>query len=495
MRNRSPLSALRVLSLAFILGAVLLLVLQLVRFSREWANFPRGLTIGGIPVGGLDRAQASQRLLEIFTLPVELHYGEAAIWLDPATVGFSLDLDRMLAAADLERTRTPFWNAFWNYLWGRSFQAVDVPLSISSLSEERLRVYLSGEIAFRYDRAPIPALPIAGTVNFQPGSEGASLDMDRAVLLIQNALRSPLKRSVNLPLTRTTPSRPAFLNLAVLLQQTVEVSGFDGVAGLYLLDLQTGQEVSFAYSQGERLTLPPEVAFSASSTIKIPIMISVFRRVGENPEAKVSTNLSDMITKSINPASDWLMSNVLDPVIGPLVVTSDLQDLGFENTFLAGYFEPGAPLLRRITTPSNQRLDVDTQPDLYNQTTPGEIGTLLADLYQCAQEGGGALIAVFPEEITQAECRTMVEYLKSDRLGQLIEGGVPDGTVVAHKHGWITDAFGVMHNMSDAGIVYTPGGNYVLAIFLYQPTQLVYDNGEELISNLSRAAYNFYNLP
>jgi hypothetical protein len=64
----------------------------------------------------------------------------------------------------------------------------------------------------------------------------------------------------------------------------------------------------------------------------------------------------------------------------------------------------------------------------------------------------------------------MINFLASDKIGVLIEAGVPEGTQVAHKHGWITEpSSGVIQNISDSGIIYTPGGNYVLVIYAYHP--------------------------
>ncbi|RPI28076.1 MAG: hypothetical protein EHM70_17110, partial [Chloroflexota bacterium] len=77
-----------------------------------------------------------------------------------------------------------------------------------------------------------------------------------------------------------------------------------------------------------------------------------------------------------------------------------------------------------------------------------------------------------------------------------IQAGVPDGTRVAHKHGWVSDAYtGVIHDMSDAGILFTPGGDYVIAVYLYHPVQLVFDPNNKMVSTLSRAAYNYFNPP
>jgi beta-lactamase class A len=494
LRTRTPFSAFRWLSLVFVLLGVVLFTLQLVSFSRIWANFPSGLTIAGVPVGQLDRQQAAERLLEAYSIPVELHYDNAVIQMSPSVVGFELDLESMLAAADQERTRLPFWAAFWDYLWGSPGTQTDIPLR-ATYSTERLRAYLTDEIAVRYDHPPTPALPVTGTVNFQPGVAGTSLDLDRSVTLIDSALKSISQRVVDLPLQHTNPTRPAFQNLEILLRQTIDLAKFDGVIGIYLKDLQNAQEMYLLEKGGSLITNPPDVAFSAASTIKIPILVATLKRTDDNPNPDVINQIKEMIGKSSNPPADWLMQKVIDPARGPLELTDDLHALGLQNTFMGGYFYPGAPLLAHIKTLANSRPDVTTDPDPYSQTTPAEMGFLLESIYQCAQYGGGVLVAVFPGQITQPKCQDMINYLLLDHNAVLIQGGVPDGTKVAHKHGWVTDPYGVIHDMSDAALVYTPGGNYILAIFLYHPTQLVWDTASKLVSDLSRAVYNFYNLP
>ena len=494
MRSRGSFSFLRWGSLVLVLLAVVVTTLQLVRFSRIWINFSPNLSIEGIPVGQLTRQQAIERLLTIFSQPVELSYNEAIIDLDPTVVGFALDTDSILAAAEQERTRISFWEAYWNYLWDRPVQSVDIPLR-ATYSEERLRTYLKTEIASRYDQPPTPATPLVGTTNFQSGTAGSELDIDRTIPLIEAALYSTNHRSLVLPIKKTSPSHPTLQNLEVLLRQTIDLSGFDGIIGLYVADLQTGQNLSFILDHGNQVPTPPDVDFTASSTIKIPIMVSVFRRIGENLDAETIKNLQDMIARSINSAADWLLQNKIDQARGPLLVTEDMQTLGLDNTFLGGYFYAGAPILEVFKTPANPRSDITTEPDPYSQTTPSEIGQLLSDIYQCANMDGGSLIAAFPTEITQSECQTMLNYLVQDRIALLIQAGVPDGTNVAHKHGWVTDAYGIIHDMSDAAIVFTPGGDYVFTIYMYHPVQIVFDPVNQLVKDLSRAIYNYYNLP
>ncbi len=483
----------RWLSAFFLLAALILTTLQLVRYSRVRANLPAGMAVAGVPVGGLDRQQAAQRLLEAYSIPVEVLYNNSVIHLSPSVFDFQLDLDSMLAAADLERTLQPFWLGFWDFLWGRSTTPDEVPLR-STYSEQRLRTYLDDEIAQRYDQPPVAASPVVGTVNFQPGAQGTELDTDGSLLLIESAMRSLKNRQVVLPLMRTNPPRPAFQNLRVLLEQTIDLSGFDGVADIYLLDLQSAQELHFAIQQGEEIPVQPDIAYTASSIIKIPIMVSTFARIGENADAETQRLMSEMITKSGNETADWLMDRVIDPNRAPLQVSEDMQALGLENTFLAGYFSLGSPILALIETPANQRSDINTDPDPYSQTTASDIGMLLEDIYHCAQTGGGALTAVFPGEFTQVECQTMISLLINNKLPSLLTAGIPEGTQIAHKHGWVSTN-GIINTIGDAGIVYTPGGNYVLVVFLHHPDQLVWEPASDLIADLSRAVYNYYNIP
>lgn len=493
MRNRNPVFPLRWVSILFVFLAVALTAIQLVRYSRIRANFPPGMVIAGIPVGGLNSQQAAERLLQAYTgVPVELRYRDAVIQIKPSVVGFKLDLESMIAAADLERVSQPFWTGFWDYLWNRLPTPQPVPL-IATFSEERLRAFLKDEIAARYDQPPSPSLPVPGSTTFQPGQAGSVLDIDRAVILISDALRSPSARQVNLSFSRVKPPRPSIENLKLLLEQIVEGAGYSGTIEMYINDLQTGQEVHFAYDQGQLVS--PGIAFTAASTMKIPIMTSVFLRQPEPLPQEVSDLIALMIEYSENGPADKLMETVLDRNLGPLQVTEDMQTLGLENTFLGGYFYPGAPLLQRFQTPANQRTDVNTDPDVYNQTTPADMGMLLEDIYYCAQNGGGTFAAVFPGQMSQDECRQMIVFLSKNRNGVLIEAGLPESVQVAHKHGWIIESDNLMHTISDAGIVYSPGGNYVICIYMHDPRQLLWDPANLMVSKLSEAVYNYFNLP
>lgn len=492
MNRSGPFFPLRWVAVIFLLFAVIMTAFQLVSFSRIRSNYPTGLVIGGIPVGGLDAQAAAERLVLVYTTtPVEIHYRDSIIQMRPSSAGFELDLEGMIAAADLERVQQPFWNGFWDYLWNRAATPAEVPL-LSTYSDERLRSYLEEVIAPRYDQTGDVPLPVPGSTGFQSGREGSRLDVERAVILISDALRSPRGRQVSLTYTRLGSPRPSIENLKILLQQIIQTEKTEGTLEIYMKNLASGEEIRLAMNNGTQIQ--PDIAFTAASTMKIPIMISVYRRSPEPLPAETLQMIDLMIEFSENDPADRLMEKALDPNLGPLQVTEDIQTLGLQNTFLAGYFYPGAPLLRRYNTPANSRSDIDTSPDPYNQTTATEMGELLEDIYFCSQRGGGTLTAAYPGEITQTECQQMIAVLSRNRNGVLIEAGLPEGTQVAHKHGWILEADGLIHHISDAGLVFSPGGNYIFTIYMHQTQQLLFDPANLLVCKLSEASYNYMNM-
>lgn len=492
MRNRNTNIILRGASILFLVGALVITITSLIAYSRQRNNYPNGMTIAAVPVDGLSPAQASQRLLEVYTSPIEARYGDSNFYIEPSNVGFQVDIETMLAAADLSRTGGSFWGGFWDYIWSRTPPETQIPLS-ATISEERLREFLQTEIASRYDQPPAVAQPLPGGTVFLPGAPGQTLDLDRAVLLISDALKSPTKRSVALSFNQTTAARPTIENLEILLKQIVLASDFDGLIGFYMMDLQTGQEIHFAMNNKQEISVEPDIAFTASSTIKIPILTSYLANFGTNLDAQTIEVISNVFRLSDNSATDLILERI-DPNNGPIIVTRDMEALGLSSTYISGMFYLGAPnLLPGRITPANARLETPLNIDPYSQTTPSEMGLLLADIYQCSQNGGGALAITFPERVTPETCQRIIDFLALNKLGSLIQGGVPDGTLVPHKHGFYS-LNGVLYDISDTGIVYTPGGNFVLSIYTHHPVQNVFDTTNPLFVNLTKATYNYFNI-
>lgn len=480
------------LSVACLLAAMLLTLQQIRAYEESLGRFPHGSRIAGVPVGSLDSQAAAERLAQVYTrTPVELRYKGSPIHLDPLAAGLNIDLDTIIAGAE-ESLTPPYWSGFWDFLWNRVPEPVEAGLNCS-VDENMLRDYFQEQIISRYTSPPTAALAVIGDTLYIPGQPGETVDIDQAVKGLQAAMCSPTERVVELHSEMTEALPPQFEQLEASLRSLVLGSGYDGLIELYFQDLETGREINFAYYSREEIA--PGVAFTAASTIKIPVMVSAYKVIEGEMPAGLRKSMELMIDLSDNGSTDDVMQQVLDQNLAPIQVTHDMQALGLQNTFLAGFFYPGAPLLDRYETPANQRTDISTDPDIYNQTTASDMGRLLAGIQRCADSGSGPLVEVFGSQMTQAKCQDMVELLLKNRKGVLIEAGLPEGSPLAHKYGWTTDFVdGLMHTASDAAIVYTPGGNFVLTVYLYDQVQLPWDPAQRLVAYLTTSAYNFYNL-
>ncbi|MFZ3151968.1 MAG: serine hydrolase [Anaerolineaceae bacterium] len=491
---RQSSSLIRWAAIGVLIMTVFLTTVELVSYAQVRATFPTGLKIAGVPVGGLSYTAASERLVQVYLSPIEIKYGDARIQVRPATLGFELRLDNMLAAADKQRVAESFWSGFWKYLWNEPISSQDIPLQ-ATYDDERIKSFLENEIAVRYNEPSTPPMPIPGESGFYPGQTGSDINYEASIQRIKQVLGSNTTRTVNLDIKETSPVKPTIDLLEIMLKDIIDASTFDGLIELYLKDLETGMILHFTHSRVGDEEVPVNIAYSSWSTIKIPVLISAFRRLSEPYDPDTLALIEKMVEHSDNDSTDELASEVISKTLAPLEVTEDLRTLGLNNTFWGGFFYVGAPLLQDFKTPANQRTDYDTGPDRYAQTTPQDLGLLLEDIYYCAEDGGGSLPIAFPGEITQAECQLMVQYLGLNKIGVLIQAGVPSGATVAHKHGWAYEIDdGYIHTIGDAGVVYTAGGNYILSVFAYHPVQAVFDPVNLLVANLSSAAYNYFNL-
>jgi hypothetical protein len=127
------------------------------------------------------------------------------------------------------------------------------------------------------------------------------------------------------------------------------------------------------------------------------------------------------------------------------------------------------------------------------QSTPDDMGVLLEMIYQCSK-GGGALMVAYPGSFTPDECQQMLDIMKqnvitdAEGIPTLVRGGLPDGTPLAHKHGWDFDT------RVDASIAFTPGGDFVLVVYLNTPQAWVeWDVANGVMVDIARAAYNYFN--
>src|SRR5690606_24977314 len=289
-----------------------------------------------------------------------------------------------------------------------------------------------------------------------------------AMRLVEDALfqMEPEQRTVQLPVVaRDAPAADMTVRREAIIQ-LMEQRGFawngtQTLASVFVMDLETGEELSIL----------GDVAHSAVSTVKIPIMVNLFRQ-----QLLVDQDTAYLLSASIlcseNSASNFLMQI---PGAGQTVnaqlsdglrqVSCTAQELGAERTYISAPLrvgDPGllfeAPVCRPQVPPTT---DYNAQADAYAQTTAEDMGMLLMEIYDCAYHDSG-LRAMYPGDITQTECQQMLNLLSGNRIDRLIELGLPEGTPFAHKNGWGPETTG------DAGIVFSPGGDYIFVMYVFE---------------------------
>lgn len=478
-------------SLLFMSG--LLFFLARNRFDRVCAELPDGSTIGAYPIAGLTDEQIVEGIEAIYNSPVAISYLENEIRLSAPEIGLTL-IDPDVIRRDLQAARSGQCGrgAFLSALFGeKDVQPIQIEIHCSA-EKAPVRSWLEREVIPRYDSEPLSAQPNTEGVGFYQSREGREMDVDAAVDRIAGALCSTSERSAAIPVRTVAAPPPVLDNLAIQVRSVIDQLQDAGqITEVVLIDPKT--EAGFDIARQNRADVPPEISFTAASTIKVPVMISSFIRMDDEPDALTTRQLTLMITESKNDQTDWMMENHAGGNLAPLTITEDMRKLGLENVFLAGYFYMGAPLLQDYRTPANSRVDIDLKPDRYNQTTASDMAKLMEGLYRCAENGTGLLIETFPEALTQRECVMMVDLLKNNKLPYLITAGIPDSVEIAHKHGWIEESDGLLHTMSNIAIVFSPNGDYILSIYTWHPTNLIFENGNRLFSAISNAVYNYFN--
>jgi beta-lactamase class A len=170
------------------------------------------------------------------------------------------------------------------------------------------------------------------------GQPGQRLLIDPAVAEIQAALLSPATHQL-LQVEEGEAAAPSLELLEAFLRHNIAWSGFNDLVGdLPGIDGRPGDPSLCGAGRGQGR---PDVAFTAASTSKIPIMVSVLRRSTEPTPEGVVALFERMIGFSENPPADTLMSSYIDEVRGPLLVTQDMVCLGPGEHLPGGLFLPG----------------------------------------------------------------------------------------------------------------------------------------------------------
>ncbi|GAC1543196.1 MAG: hypothetical protein NVS2B17_22670 [Candidatus Velthaea sp.] len=236
-----------------------------------------------------------------------------------------------------------------------------------------------------------------------------------------------------------------------------------GHVGVLVEDLATG------LSSG----INPSADMPAASTIKIPVMVEVFKQMaagrfdlnkpialrngdrddgwGDLDAARtgatysVSRLLWLMITNSDNTAT-----NMLIRLVGRSNINQTMTTLGLTETRVADY--------------------IRSEGDIRSlRSSPRDMVRLLGAMARS-------------HLVDEWSSREMLQILTGQRHNSLLPQPLPPGTQVAHKTGTLHDT------LNDVGIVYLGADPYIIAVMTTSLPSL--DAGRRFIRGVSRLAYN-----
>lgn len=266
--------------------------------------------------------------------------------------------------------------------------------------------------------------------------------------------------------TAAAPEKPAVSTLAALAPKLERLAvRMPGIVALSIADLDGGHEIAINGDDN----LP------AASTIKIPVMVEVFRQIAQGrftqatvvaltdgdrdcgygrlcnapwgTRYSVSTLLSLMITRSDNTAANMLIRKV-----GRQNVNATMAGLGLVQTRLGDSIRSDGDI-RELRTSTNEMMQL--------------------------------LIMIAGHEIVNYRaCDDMLAILMGQRHNELLPKLLPKGLAIAHKTGTLHDT------LNDVGIVYLDGAPYVFCAFATHLSDL--DDGERFIRAASKLTYQAF---
>lgn len=487
------------LLLGFIIGAT-----ELVAYSEDYNNttetFGDDVTIGGIQVGGLTEADRLATLESVYVeQPITLRYEGSLILMTPQQVGFRLNTEAMTAAANAQ-LGADFWGGFWDFLWRESANSIDIPL-YAEYDPADIRGFLQ-DVAARYDINSGSGGFDLTSFTFVAAGGGTQLDIDAAIPLIEQAMfeLEPENRVVNLPTVRTEGREIGIADLEAAILQYLQAesrfswNGPEAAMSVFIMDMQTGEEVG----------INEYLLHDGTSTIKVGVLVNFFRHRIQAPTAQQKYDMLYAVACSDNGSANTLIdATSTDPTSwadGFRKLRRTYCDGGAVHTQLTTHINIGPPgqglvpadYYTQIGLPTCENANIipldnniQTNADFQSQTTAADMGTLLMNLYDCAMHGSG-LTTIMSGEITQTECQQTIELLRGTNFKHMAELGVPEGTDIAHKVGYFGDTSG------DVGIVQSPGGDYVFALYLWE-SNTTDARLWDVFGNINRIAYNYFN--
>ncbi len=468
-------------------GALLFLVITVIVLGGAWLYtswrssqivLPPGLTINGLPMGGMTREQALRAIALAYTTPVTVHYESEVTLLLPAMVDLTLDVEATANNLDAALATRADASGFFRYVTDRALMREPEALRVSavvSYSRARVDAFLA-RIAQRYDQAPQSAVPLPEAGTFRPPRVGTTLLVDdsRSELISAILAAAPDERQVRL----VVEVEPAPAASVELLRDALNTSfqTVGAIGGVFVKDLRGGQE----------FCLHCQAAYSEVGLLKVGAAMTLYRALDEPLAPQARQLISGTLLRADHTVADQLLAHIGagDPYSGAAQVTDFLWGMGLRNSFLlAPYVARDAVELPAIDTSATPLAGAEAGLALYAQTTPTEMGLLMESLYQC-DRGGGMLHVIYAQEISAEACAALLAWMAQSPswLGTRVME-----STVASRVGWGEGTY------AEAAVMYGTYTDVAVVVFLYHPTWLTPDAGAETFATVGRLVYGFFN--
>jgi beta-lactamase class A len=253
---------------------------------------------------------------------------------------------------------------------------------------------------------------------------------------------------------------------------------------------------------GRHLGVNEHVRMHAASTMKVPVMLELYRQADAGRFSLTDkilvrnrfTSIADGSTYSLDPADD--SETALYQLVGDKVTINDLikrmitrsSNLATDNVIgLVGSKNVQATLDAMGAGGMHVLRGVEDIPayrrGMNNTTTAAALARVLAVIARCAAPGSTFRLQGRLAPLTHDACRQMVGILKAQHFNTMIPAGLPAGVTVAHKTGEITK----IHH--DAAIVYPANRPpYVLVVMTHGIADP--DQSAHVVAHVSRIVWD-----
>ena len=387
----------KLLIITLLVVASFYLLYQGFLYTRARDKMPTGMIVAGIDVAGLTVEETADLVNSYYMSPVNIQHREETVELNPADIGFRLDMEAMLHEAEIQSTPDDAWLGYLEFILGRSFKPVEIELNATH-DRGTLIEHLEMLASFMDQPATEPWL-VEETESYEMGKPGFVTDVEGSLPVVEEALYKPDSRQAQLVIVDQDAGSFDMEMLEESIQR--QIQAFNGLGSFFIMDLANGEE----------LGINENMALSGLSVVKIAILLETFRALDFEPTSDQAKLIAETAIYSGNFSANLLLDVVAgqdNAYLGVDILTESMQKLGLENTFIVTpYEEPDRPGKGTRDTPANLRQDVTTNPDPTMQTTAEDMGTLLSMIYHCSK-GGGTLLAIYPEQLTLRSVRLLL---------------------------------------------------------------------------------------